>query len=44
MHLFALHAADGTPILVTDSREAAIAIGRSPVPGCAALTLRHIAR
>jgi hypothetical protein len=25
MHLFALHAADGTPILVTDSREAAIA-------------------
>ena len=25
MRLFALHAADGTPILVTDSREAAIA-------------------
>jgi len=25
MDLFALHAADGTPILVTDSREAAIA-------------------
>jgi hypothetical protein len=25
MKLFALHAADGTPILVTDSREAAIA-------------------
>ena len=25
MYLFALHAADGTPILVTDSREAAIA-------------------
>jgi hypothetical protein len=25
MHLFALHAADGTPILVTDSREAAVA-------------------
>jgi hypothetical protein len=25
MHLFALHAADGTPILVTDTREAAIA-------------------
>jgi hypothetical protein len=25
MELFALHAADGTPILVTDSREAAIA-------------------
>jgi len=25
MHLLALHAADGTPILVTDSREAAIA-------------------
>jgi len=25
LHLFALHAADGTPILVTDSREAAIA-------------------
>jgi hypothetical protein len=25
MQLFALHAADGTPILVTDSREAAIA-------------------
>jgi hypothetical protein len=25
MDLFALHAADGTPILVTDSREAAVA-------------------
>lgn len=25
MKLFALHAADGTPILVTDSREAAVA-------------------
>ncbi len=25
LHLFALHAADGTPILVTDSREAAVA-------------------
>jgi len=25
MHLFALHAADGTPILVTDTREAAVA-------------------
>ena len=25
MRLFALHAADGTPIMVTDSREAAIA-------------------
>lgn len=25
MQLFALHAADGTPIMVTDSREAAIA-------------------
>ncbi|MFZ5692600.1 MAG: DUF1150 family protein [Pseudomonadota bacterium] len=25
MQLFALHAADGTPILVTDTREAAIA-------------------
>ena len=25
LQLFALHAADGTPILVTDSREAAIA-------------------
>jgi hypothetical protein len=25
MNLFALHAADGTPILVTDSREAAVA-------------------
>ncbi|MBM3527464.1 MAG: DUF1150 domain-containing protein [Alphaproteobacteria bacterium] len=25
MHLFALHAADGTPILLTDSREAAVA-------------------
>lgn len=24
-HLFALHAADGTPILLTDSREAAVA-------------------
>ena len=25
LHLFALYAADGTPIMVTDSREAAIA-------------------
>jgi hypothetical protein len=25
INLFALHAADGTPILVTDSREAAVA-------------------
>jgi hypothetical protein len=25
MQLFALHAADGTPILVTDTREAAVA-------------------
>ena len=25
MKLFALHAADGTPIMLTDSREAAIA-------------------
>ena len=25
MHLFALHAADGTPIMVTDTREAAVA-------------------
>jgi hypothetical protein len=25
MKLFALHAADGTPILVTDTREAAVA-------------------
>jgi len=25
MRLFALHAADGTPIMVTDSREAAVA-------------------
>lgn len=25
LHLFALHAADGKPILVTDSREAAVA-------------------
>ena len=25
LYLFALHAADGTPILVTDSREAAVA-------------------
>jgi hypothetical protein len=25
MQLFALHAADGTPIMVTDSREAAVA-------------------
>jgi hypothetical protein len=25
MSLFALHAADGTPIMVTDTREAAIA-------------------
>jgi hypothetical protein len=29
MRLFALHAADGTPILVTDSREAAIANART---------------
>ena len=29
MQLFALHAADGTPILVTDSREAAIANART---------------
>ena len=25
MHLYALHAADGTPIMLTDSREAAVA-------------------
>jgi hypothetical protein len=25
MQLFALHAADGTPIMLTDSREAAVA-------------------
>jgi hypothetical protein len=25
MRLFALHSADGTPIMVTDSREAAVA-------------------
>ena len=29
MQLFALHAADGTPILVTDSRESAIANART---------------
>ena len=29
MQLFALHAADGTPILVTDSREAAVANART---------------
>ena len=29
MDLFALHAADGTPILVTDSREAAVANART---------------
>jgi hypothetical protein len=29
LKLFALHAADGTPIMVTDSREAAIANARS---------------
>jgi len=29
MRLFALHAADGTPILVTDSREAAVANART---------------
>ena len=29
MKLFALHAADGTPILVTDSREAAVANART---------------
>jgi hypothetical protein len=28
MRLFSLHAADGTPIIVTDSREAAIANAR----------------
>jgi len=28
MKLFSLHAADGTPIIVTDSREAAIAASR----------------
>ena len=30
MQLFALHAADGTPILVTDSREAAVANAMTP--------------
>jgi hypothetical protein len=29
LRLFALHAADGTPILVTDSREAAVANART---------------
>jgi hypothetical protein len=29
LKLFALHAADGTPIMVTDSREAAVANARS---------------
>lgn len=29
MQLFALHAADGTPIMLTDSREAAVASARS---------------
>lgn len=29
MQLFALHAADGTPIMVTDSRESAIANART---------------
>jgi hypothetical protein len=29
IRLFALHAADGTPILVTDTREAAVANARS---------------
>ena len=29
MQLFALHAADGTPIMLTDSRESAIANARS---------------
>jgi hypothetical protein len=29
MRLFALHAADGTPIMVTDSREAAVANART---------------
>lgn len=29
MRLFALHSADGTPIMVTDSREAAIANART---------------
>jgi hypothetical protein len=29
MRLFALHAADGTPILVTDTREAAVANART---------------
>jgi hypothetical protein len=29
VRLFALHAADGTPILVTDSREAAVANART---------------
>ena len=28
MKLFSLHAADGTPIIVTDSREAAVANAR----------------
>jgi hypothetical protein len=28
MRLFSLHAADGTPIIITDSREAAIANAR----------------
>ncbi len=28
MKLFSLHAADGTPIIVTDSREAAVAASR----------------
>src|SRR5258708_5273433 len=27
LKLFALHAADGTPIMITDSREAAVAVG-----------------
>jgi hypothetical protein len=29
LQLFALHAADGTPIMLTDSREAAVANARS---------------
>ena len=29
MELFALHAADGTPIMVTDSRESAVASART---------------
>jgi hypothetical protein len=29
LQLFALHAADGTPIMITDSREAAVANARS---------------